>query len=178
MIITLMHCELCNTKSFVLLDVKGCICHFVKWQMYPFISKGTNHMNKITSTHCHHRHCPTVCQEQSKQPMSIIITWPRNIIPSVVVIYQVTCLTVMLAIMYFRDLIIANASIEHYCVLSDHHVPLFFLWWWRQCLILCHWSASRSWIPRCRLLDSTSYVRWIRLYDLFKHWCWTYLYSS
>ena len=23
------------------LDMKGCICHFVKWQIHPFISKGT-----------------------------------------------------------------------------------------------------------------------------------------
>ena len=24
------------------LDTKGCICHFTKWQIHPFISKGTN----------------------------------------------------------------------------------------------------------------------------------------
>ena len=23
------------------LDMKGCICHFIKWQIHPFISKGT-----------------------------------------------------------------------------------------------------------------------------------------
>ena len=23
------------------LDMKGCICHFAKWQIHPFISKGT-----------------------------------------------------------------------------------------------------------------------------------------
>ena len=23
------------------LDMKGCICHFTKWQIHPFISKGT-----------------------------------------------------------------------------------------------------------------------------------------
>ena len=27
----------------VSLDMKGCICHFVKWQIHPFISKGTIH---------------------------------------------------------------------------------------------------------------------------------------
>ena len=26
---------------FVPLDMKGCICHFAKWQIHPFISKGT-----------------------------------------------------------------------------------------------------------------------------------------
>ena len=25
----------------VLLDRKGCICHFTKWQIHPFVSKGT-----------------------------------------------------------------------------------------------------------------------------------------
>ena len=26
---------------FVPLDMKGCICHFTKWRIHPFISKGT-----------------------------------------------------------------------------------------------------------------------------------------
>ena len=42
------------------LDMKGCIGHFVKWQIHPFISKGTNLMwpfkpnssNLHTATHC------------------------------------------------------------------------------------------------------------------------------
>ena len=29
-------------KHFVALDMKGCICHFAKWQIHPFISKGKN----------------------------------------------------------------------------------------------------------------------------------------
>ena len=41
--------ETCNYKTLccwnciyiVPLDMKGCICHFVKWQIHPFISKGT-----------------------------------------------------------------------------------------------------------------------------------------
>ena len=28
-----------NSKNIVPLDMKGCICHFVKWQIHPFISK-------------------------------------------------------------------------------------------------------------------------------------------
>ena len=28
-------------KYIVPLDMKGCICHFIKWQIHPFISKGT-----------------------------------------------------------------------------------------------------------------------------------------
>ena len=27
--------------QIVPLDIKGCICHFTKWQMHPFISKGS-----------------------------------------------------------------------------------------------------------------------------------------
>ena len=30
-----------NCAYFVPLDMKGSICHIVKWQMHPFISKGT-----------------------------------------------------------------------------------------------------------------------------------------
>ena len=26
------------------LDMKGCICHFVKWQIHPLITKGTKYM--------------------------------------------------------------------------------------------------------------------------------------
>ena len=29
------------TNIIVPLDMKGCICHFVKWQIHPSISKGT-----------------------------------------------------------------------------------------------------------------------------------------
>ena len=29
--------------EIVPLDMEGCICHFVKWQMHPFISKETKH---------------------------------------------------------------------------------------------------------------------------------------
>ena len=38
-----MLCELLAAKSqcVVPLDMKGCMCHFAKWQMHPFISKGT-----------------------------------------------------------------------------------------------------------------------------------------
>ena len=28
------------SQHIALLDMKGCICHFVKWQMHPFISRG------------------------------------------------------------------------------------------------------------------------------------------
>ena len=30
------------TVKIVPLDMKGCTCHFAKWQMHPFISKGRN----------------------------------------------------------------------------------------------------------------------------------------
>ena len=33
------------------LDMKGCICHFVKWQIHPFISKGTISTDVLTNTH-------------------------------------------------------------------------------------------------------------------------------
>ena len=38
--------QVCHISStvcthFVTLDMKGCICHFTKWQIHPFISKGT-----------------------------------------------------------------------------------------------------------------------------------------
>ena len=26
-------------------DMKGCICHFVKWQIHPFMSKVTNYVH-------------------------------------------------------------------------------------------------------------------------------------
>ena len=29
--------------NIVPLDMKGCICHFVRWQIHPFISNGTNY---------------------------------------------------------------------------------------------------------------------------------------
>ena len=29
--------------QLVPLDMEGCICHFVKWQIHSFISKGTNY---------------------------------------------------------------------------------------------------------------------------------------
>ena len=36
-------CSLFKWQSqFVLLDRKGCICDFTKWQIHPFISNGTN----------------------------------------------------------------------------------------------------------------------------------------
>ena len=30
--------------QYVPLDMKGCICHFLKWQIHPFISKGTKNL--------------------------------------------------------------------------------------------------------------------------------------
>ena len=33
----------CN--EIVLLNIKGCICHFVKWQIIPFISKVTKYLS-------------------------------------------------------------------------------------------------------------------------------------
>ena len=32
-----------SCQLLVPLDMKGCICHFVKWQMHPFISKKTSY---------------------------------------------------------------------------------------------------------------------------------------
>ena len=32
-----VHCRI----LIVPLDMKGCICHFAKWQIHPFISEGT-----------------------------------------------------------------------------------------------------------------------------------------
>ena len=29
----------------ILLDTKGCICHFVKWQIHPFVSNGMTYMS-------------------------------------------------------------------------------------------------------------------------------------
>ena len=38
-------------RYYVSFDMKGCICHFVKWQIHPFISKGTiirlNYMKRL-----------------------------------------------------------------------------------------------------------------------------------
>ena len=34
--------RIASENIFVTLDMKGCICHFVKWQIHPFLSKGTN----------------------------------------------------------------------------------------------------------------------------------------
>ena len=34
-------------QYIVTLDMKGCICHFTKWQIHPFISKGTNYMTCV-----------------------------------------------------------------------------------------------------------------------------------
>ena len=30
------------THQIISFDMKGCICHFTKWQIHPFISKGRN----------------------------------------------------------------------------------------------------------------------------------------
>ena len=30
-----------STRLIVSLDMKGCVCHFAKWQTHPSISKGT-----------------------------------------------------------------------------------------------------------------------------------------
>ena len=43
--------------QFVPLDMKGCICHFTKWQIHHFISEGTNNWyldkrEKIADTVC------------------------------------------------------------------------------------------------------------------------------
>ena len=35
------------------LDMKGCICHFTKWQIHPSISKGTIYVNPITLYECY-----------------------------------------------------------------------------------------------------------------------------
>ena len=35
------HQQARSGQQIVPLDMKGCICHFVKWQIHPFISKGT-----------------------------------------------------------------------------------------------------------------------------------------
>ena len=33
-----------HQSIYVPLDMIGCICHFTKWQIHPFISKGTNYV--------------------------------------------------------------------------------------------------------------------------------------
>ena len=33
-----------NPWQVVILDIKGCICHFAKWQIHPFIPKGTKYL--------------------------------------------------------------------------------------------------------------------------------------
>ena len=38
-IVTMTHRAI--THHIVPLDMKGCICHFAKWHIHPFISKGT-----------------------------------------------------------------------------------------------------------------------------------------
>ena len=35
-----------HLKHNVPLDIKGCICHFVEWQIHPFISKGSKYLLK------------------------------------------------------------------------------------------------------------------------------------
>ena len=37
---------LCLTGQDVTLDMKGRICHLTKWQIHPFISKGTERQQK------------------------------------------------------------------------------------------------------------------------------------
>ena len=37
-----------HLQQIVHLDMKGCICHFVKWQIHPFISKGTKYVIKFS----------------------------------------------------------------------------------------------------------------------------------
>ena len=44
--------QVCHISStvcthFVTLDMKGCICHFTKWHIHPFISKGTTLFKSI-----------------------------------------------------------------------------------------------------------------------------------
>ena len=36
-----------QSKRIVILDMKWCVCHFVKWRIHPFISKGTNYATKM-----------------------------------------------------------------------------------------------------------------------------------
>ena len=36
-------CTVVLCSHVVYLDIKGCICHFTKWQIHPFISKGTTY---------------------------------------------------------------------------------------------------------------------------------------
>ena len=46
--------EIHQFDHFFPLDMKGCICHFTKWQMYPYISRGTFVLVDIKSLciHC------------------------------------------------------------------------------------------------------------------------------
>ena len=43
-------CQL--TTYYVTLDMKGCICHFVKWQIHPFMSKGTKMYVIVLAVSC------------------------------------------------------------------------------------------------------------------------------
>ena len=37
-----------NWQCYIVsLDMKGCICHFTKWQIHPFISKGTIYQQAV-----------------------------------------------------------------------------------------------------------------------------------
>ena len=38
-------------KQFFSLDTKGCICHLVKWQIHPFISKETSYFARGLIVH-------------------------------------------------------------------------------------------------------------------------------
>ena len=64
-------CHLCGQRGsnsnppyiyIVLLGMKGCICNCVKWEMHPFISKGTNYQHydfNICQMLCHNGACKT-----------------------------------------------------------------------------------------------------------------------
>ena len=52
-------------RSLVTLDMKGCICHFTKWQIHPFISKVTLCLTLFTAKHDYKRNCVVIKTIQS-----------------------------------------------------------------------------------------------------------------
>ena len=47
-----------SPQQYAPLDMKGCVCYFAKWQIHPFITKGTNYIQRsdqrssTTNKHC------------------------------------------------------------------------------------------------------------------------------
>ena len=76
-------------KQIVHLDLKGCICHFSKWQIHPFISKGMRwcHLcHEMTKVHlCHEMTKVHLCHEMTKAHMChemtkiLVMRWRRYI---------------------------------------------------------------------------------------------------